>query len=117
MKAVNKGAKSVPNAQTVGILPDASTSIAADVDVAIITDMGEARNNVIVRSANVVVACGSDDPGTASEIALAIKAGVSVVLIGPSDRAAAFFASLDAQVEIARSPADAIDLILGKIPG
>ena len=73
MKAANGGSAKDAGGLTIGILPDRETEISPAVDVAIITDMGEARNNIIVLSADVVVACGVDDPGTASEVALGIE--------------------------------------------
>jgi uncharacterized protein (TIGR00725 family) len=91
MRAANEGAKQAKESLTVGILPNGNTEIAAGVDIAIVTDTGEARNNVIVRSADVVIACGVDDPGTASEVALALKAERPVILLNASREAAAFF--------------------------
>lgn len=91
MNAANDGAKTAKDSLTIGILPNRITDVARAVDVAIITDVGEARNNIIVLSADVVIACGVDDAGTASEVALAIKNGKPVVLLGPDTDAAAFF--------------------------
>ena len=79
MKAANDGAKEVDDSLTIGILRDSNTEVAPGVDVAIVTDTGEARNNIIVLSADVVIACGVDDAGTASEVALAIKNGKPVI--------------------------------------
>ena len=42
------------------------------VDLPIVTDLGNARNNINVLSSNVVIACGMG-LGTASEVALALK--------------------------------------------
>ena len=50
-------------------------------DVAIPTGLGEARNALVVRAADVVVAVGGGY-GTLSEIALALKAGKRVVGLG-----------------------------------
>jgi hypothetical protein len=111
MKAANVGAKSAKDSLTIGILPDRDTDVSPAVDVAIVTDTGEARNNIIVLSADIVIACGVDDPGTASEVALAIKNGKQVVLIDAEDDAAEFFRRIGADnIEIARSPEDAIEL-------
>jgi uncharacterized protein (TIGR00725 family) len=64
---------------TVGLLPGGSRRDANRwVDVAIPTGLGEARNALVVRSADVVVAVGGAY-GTLSEIALALKAGTPVV--------------------------------------
>ncbi|HEY2847727.1 MAG TPA: hypothetical protein VGI80_07905, partial [Pyrinomonadaceae bacterium] len=91
MKAANVGAKQAKESLTIGILPDGTTEVSPDVDVAIVTDMGEARNNIIVLSADVVIACGVDNPGTASEVALAIKGGKPVILLGADEAASDFF--------------------------
>lgn len=66
----------------IGVLPGDTTSNAAPhLDVAIVTDMGDARNAINVLSSRVVVALPGG-PGTVSEIALALKAGRPVVLLG-----------------------------------
>jgi hypothetical protein len=61
------------------------------VDVAIFTGMGDARNVVNVLSSDVVIACGIEGPGTASEVALALKSGRPTVLLGASPDASTFF--------------------------
>ncbi len=43
------------------------------IDIPILTDVGEACNNINVLSSRVVFACGME-AGTASEVALALKA-------------------------------------------
>ncbi len=64
---------------TVGILPGARREAANRwVKVAIATGMGELRNGLVVRAADVVIAVGGAH-GTLSEIALALKTGVPVV--------------------------------------
>ena len=112
MKAANEGARAA-NGLTIGILPDGRTEISTSVDVAIITDTGEARNNIIVLSANVVVACGIDDPGTASEVALALKAGKPVILVGaPGESDWSFFRKIGGEgIQTAASPEEAVRLI------
>jgi uncharacterized protein (TIGR00725 family) len=73
MDAVNKGAKA-SGGLTVGILPTKDKRTISDaVDVAVITDMGNARNYINVLTSDVIVACGAGGAGTASEIALALK--------------------------------------------
>ena len=76
---------------TIGVLPDARAPVAPEIDVAIVTDMQEGRNNVLVMSGDFVVACGVDGPGTASEVALALRNGKRVALLEPSPEAVAFF--------------------------
>jgi uncharacterized protein (TIGR00725 family) len=64
---------------TVGILPGLERHAANEwVAVAIPTGLGELRNGLLVRSADVVVAVGGAY-GTLSEVALALKTGVRVV--------------------------------------
>lgn len=94
MQAANEGAKSVDASLTIGILPTQSATVSPAVDVAIVTDTGEARNNIIVLSADVVIACGVDGAGTASEVALAIKNRKQVILLGVNEEAKGFFTSI-----------------------
>lgn len=96
MRAANEGAKEVKQSVTIGILPHREAEISSAVDVAIVTDTGHARNNIIVLSADVVIACGVDGAGTASEVALALKNGKDVVLVGASDTALQFFSGFGA---------------------
>ena len=64
---------------TVGILPGKERAAANEwVDVAVSTGLGEARNALVVRAADAVVAVGGGY-GTLSEIALALKAGKPVI--------------------------------------
>jgi hypothetical protein len=111
MAAASRGAKRVANSLTLGVLPSASGSVSPDVDVAIFTGMGDARNAVNVLSSDVVVICGSPGPGTASEAALAIKAGRRVILLRSSDEAERFFESLSPLVTCVATVTDAIRAI------
>jgi len=66
----------------VGVLPDEDASHAApDLDLAIRTGMGDARNVINVLSSDVVIAL-EGGAGTLSEIAHAVKLGRPVVLLG-----------------------------------
>jgi len=81
MEAACRGAKDA-GGTTVGILPGAERGAAnAWVDVAIPTGLGEARNALVVRAADALVAVGGEY-GTLSEIALALKAGKRVIGLG-----------------------------------
>jgi uncharacterized protein (TIGR00725 family) len=82
MHAASQGAKKVARSLTVGVLPTTRDKISKYVDVAIVTEMGSARNNICVFSSQVIVACGLGGSGTVSEVALALKAGKEVVLLG-----------------------------------
>jgi uncharacterized protein (TIGR00725 family) len=81
MAAASRGA-SEAGGLVVGILPDDDTSgVAPHVDIAIPTGMGDARNAINVLASHVVIALPGG-AGTVSEIALALKAGRPVVLLG-----------------------------------
>ncbi|MDP9329380.1 MAG: TIGR00725 family protein [Actinomycetota bacterium] len=64
---------------SVGILPgDDRAPASRHLTVAIATGIGEARNAIVVRSADVVIAVGGEY-GTLSEIAFALKMGKPVI--------------------------------------
>jgi uncharacterized protein (TIGR00725 family) len=112
MQEVNRGAKQIAGSLTIGILPDASVAVSEFIDVAIITDLGNARNNINVLSSDVVVACGAGGAGTASEIALAIKADKPVILLGSDEMSKIFFQRLSMdKVFTAESPEQVVQMI------
>ena len=115
MEAASKGAKAA-NGLTVGILSDRDCqNISEAVDIAIITDMGNARNNINVLSSDIVIACGMG-LGTASEVALAMKNGKKVILLGQNSETIAFFTSLSPKkLFIADNPQQAIVLVKQEI--
>lgn len=81
MDAASRGAKSA-NGLTVGILPGSDCRDTSEaVDIAIVTGMGNARNNINVLSSDVIITCGIAGAGTVSEIALALKANKPVILL------------------------------------
>jgi hypothetical protein len=91
MEAACRGAKSA-GGTTIGILPGLDRRAANPyVDIAIVTGMDQARNLVVVRTGQAVVAVRGGY-GTLSEIAHALKAGIPVVGLGtwelgkPGDR-------------------------------
>jgi uncharacterized protein (TIGR00725 family) len=78
MEAVCRGAKR-GGGTTVGILPGERRDEANPwVDLAIATGLGEARNAIVARCADGLVAIGGEF-GTLSEIALGLRAGKPVV--------------------------------------
>jgi hypothetical protein len=84
MEAAARGARAAGGI-TVGILPrDRKEEANPSIDIAITTGFGEGRNVLIVRSADALIAVGGEY-GTLSEIALALKAGKTVVGIGTWD--------------------------------
>jgi uncharacterized protein (TIGR00725 family) len=113
MAATCAGAKTVDGSVTLGILPGASGGENPDVDIAVYTGMGEARNVINVLTSDVVVACGVEGPGTASEVALALRSGKPVILLGASDIAREFFERVRCGADLltADTPQDVIKLI------
>ena len=84
MEAASKGAKEA-GGTTVGILPGFSKDDANKfVDIPITTGLSHARNIIVVRSADAVIAV-SGEYGTLSEIAVALKLGKPVVGINTWD--------------------------------
>jgi hypothetical protein len=81
MEAACRGAKGA-GGTTVGILPGIDRAVAnLHVDVAIATGLGEARNALVVRAADALIAVGGGF-GTLSEIALGLKTDKPVIGIG-----------------------------------
>ena len=111
MHAASRGAKAA-GGLTIGILPGKNTKgVSSAVDIAIVTDMGNARNNINVLTCDAVIACGMG-MGTASEIALALKNGKVVVLLTNHKPAQEFFSSLAPQkVTVVATPEAAIQAI------
>jgi uncharacterized protein (TIGR00725 family) len=80
MQAVCQGARDA-GGTTIGILPGPFRGDANPfVDIVIATDMGQARNAIIVRTADSVIAVGGEY-GTLTEIGMALKMGKRVVAI------------------------------------
>ena len=105
MEAASKGAREA-GGLTLGILPGSDRSEANPyVQVAVPTGMGEARNALVVRAADGVIAIGGEW-GTLSEIALARKGGKPVVGIGSWDLEG---------VEAVEGPAEAVAAVLHRL--
>ena len=92
MDAVSRGAKAA-GGTTIGILPAKDSSISEAVDIAIITDINFARNNINVVTSDIVVSCGMG-VGTASEIGLALSSGKHVVMLHSGEDALQLFGGL-----------------------
>jgi uncharacterized protein (TIGR00725 family) len=111
MDSVNKGAQAA-GGLTIGIIPRPSDAVSEAVDIPIMTDMGSARNNIIVLTSDVVISCGIGGAGTASETALALKAGKHVVLLGGSEWSRSYFQTIGrALVHTAATPAQAVEIV------
>jgi uncharacterized protein (TIGR00725 family) len=82
MEAAARGAKEIGGV-TVGILPGEDTGDANEfIDIPIATNMGQARNAIIVQTADVLISV-SGGYGTLSEIAFALKLGKGVIALQP----------------------------------
>jgi uncharacterized protein (TIGR00725 family) len=78
MEAACRGAREAGGA-TLGILPGADRTAANQyVEVAVATGLGEARNALVARAADALIAVGGAY-GTLSEIAFALKVGKPVL--------------------------------------
>ena len=78
MEAAAKGAKSV-GGLTVGILPGSKREEANPyIDIPIITGLGYARNKIVVKTGQAIIAIGGKY-GTLSEIGFALGYGIPVV--------------------------------------
>jgi uncharacterized protein (TIGR00725 family) len=106
MAAVSRGA-SAAGGTVVGILPGTDRREAdPNVTVALATGLGEIRNALVVRAADVVIAVGGAW-GTLSEIAFAMRTGVPVVALDSWDlddvvAAPDAAAAVDLALELAR---------------
>jgi uncharacterized protein (TIGR00725 family) len=84
MEAACRGAKAA-GGTTLGLLPGLDRDDANEwVDVAVPTGFGEARNLLVVRAADALIAIGGEF-GTLSEIGFALKTGKLVVGLGTWD--------------------------------
>ncbi|MBW4680301.1 MAG: TIGR00725 family protein [Microcoleus vaginatus WJT46-NPBG5] len=110
MEAASMGAKKA-NGLTIGILPAEDCShLSEGIDIAIVTGMGSARNNINVLSSDVIIACGMG-AGTTSEIALALKANKKVILLNNHSESKVFFQTLSKEnVFVVNTAQEAIEL-------
>jgi uncharacterized protein (TIGR00725 family) len=115
MAAASRGACRVEGHLVIGVLPGDGQGrdrhLTAELDVALFSGMGQARNLINVLSADVVVVCGDGGAGTASEAAHAIKAGRPLVLLAVPPLWQAFFCSLSPAVRSADDVSNCCELI------
>jgi uncharacterized protein (TIGR00725 family) len=105
MEAACRGAREA-GGTTVGLLPGLDRRDANPyVDVAIPTGLGEARNALVVRTADALVAVGGGY-GTLSEIGLALRTGKQVVGLATWEIEG---------IEPVSSPRDAVDAVLERL--
>lgn len=110
MEAACRGARS-GGGLTIGVLPGIDRGQANPyVDIPIVTGLGEARNAVIIRTAQVVIAIGGSY-GTLSEIAFALRFGRPVVGLGTWEMGRPGHAP--APIARAETAAEAVRLALG----
>ncbi len=119
MAAASRGASRVEGHLVVGMLPDEGNDDdrqrTAELDLALFTGMGKARNVINVLSTDVVVVCGGGGPGTASEAAHALKAGRSLIMLAVPPVWRDFFCSIGKGVESARNVEECCRLIEARL--
>jgi len=112
MKAACKGA-SAEGGTTIGILPGESRQTANPyVQIPIVTGLGEARNAIVVKSAQAVIAVGGSY-GTLSEISYALKNSIPV--IGLNSWSLSRSGRQDKSIIPAQNPVEAVDKALDSI--
>jgi len=105
MEAAARGAASA-GGLTIGLLPGARAADANPwIRIPLPTGLGEARNTLIARTADAVVAVGGEW-GTLSEVAFARKLGIRVVLLRPAPLTAGL------GLEVADTAAEAVERAL-----
>lgn len=109
MEAACKGAQS-EGGVTIGILPGESRQAANPyVQIPIVTGIGYARNQAVVKSAQVVIAVGGSY-GTLSEIAHALQSGIPV--IGLNTWSLSRNSQQDNSIILAQNPTEAVNKAL-----
>jgi uncharacterized protein (TIGR00725 family) len=106
MKAAAEGAKSAQGA-TIGIIPSDNKADANEhIDCVIATGMGEVRNLIIIRTADVLIALPGMF-GTLSELGFALKLKKPVISLGSWD--------IHEKIIKAENPKEAVKLALQEI--
>ena len=111
MEAAMKGAHEA-NGLTIGVLPtDNTLNSSDDADIKILTGMGSARNMINVLSSHILVVIGMA-AGTASEVALAIKANKKIILLHQDEITIRFFKNLGTyKVMVANTIEETLEII------
>jgi uncharacterized protein (TIGR00725 family) len=111
MDAAMKGAHE-EDGLTIGILPtDSGVNSSDNADIKILTGMGSSRNMINVLTSHIIVVVGMA-AGTASEVALAIKANKKVILVNQDEITIRFFKNIGTyKVMISRSVTETITMI------
>ena len=103
MEAACRGAKS-EEGLTIGIVPTASKADCNPfVDVAVVTAMSHARNVIVVRTSDAVIAIGGSY-GTLSEIAFALRLEIPIIGIKTWD--------VSTEINKAETPKEAVDMAI-----
>lgn len=109
MEAVSKGAHSA-NGTTIGILPGDNRHLANPyVSIPIVTSIGYARNVIVVKSSQAVIAIGGSF-GTLSEISHALQSNIPV--IGLNTWSLSKNGQQDSSIVIAKNAAEAVEKAL-----
>ena len=105
MEAAARGAKQ-EDGFTIGILPTGRRADANSyIDVAIATDMGQARNAIIANTSDALIAVGGSY-GTLSEISFGLKLGKKIVSLKSWD--------FDPSIVVVSDPAEAVKEATGE---
>jgi hypothetical protein len=113
MEAACKGARDA-GGLTIGVLPGPDRSEANKyVSVPIVTNIGEARNAIVVLSSQGIIAIDGGY-GTLSEIALALKARIPIV--GLRTWSLAMEGTADSSILRATTALQAVEMLLDGIP-
>jgi len=112
MEAACRGA-STEGGLTVGILPGNKREDANPyVTIPIVTDIGYARNSIVAKSGQAVIAIGGSY-GTLSEIAYALQGNIPVIGLGTWSFATS--EGPDKSIIMAKDAADAVKKALGRV--
>ena len=111
MEAAMKGAHEA-NGLTIGVLPtDTAEGSSDNADIKIITGLGSGRNLINVLSRNILVVIGMA-AGTASEVALAIKANKKIILLHQDEITIRFFKNIGTyKILVANTIEEAVKII------